>query len=113
MSTNFTRAPAQPTETMIYEADGLFVKQIRVKNKNTYLPQHAHSLSHLTLLTNGSVNVWIDGEFDARYVAPEGVYIASGRKHLFQTLEDDVVLYCVHALGTPEALKVLADHEIL
>jgi quercetin dioxygenase-like cupin family protein len=113
MSTNFIKAPVQPQETMIYEADGLFVKQIRVEKAHTYLPQHAHVLSHLTLVSKGAVNVWRDGEVDARYEAPGVVYIEAGVKHLFETLEADTVLYCIHALTTPDALRVLAEHELL
>lgn len=108
-----TISPQQPAETLIYEADGLWVKQIVVHKAHTYLPQHAHALSHLTMLAKGAVNLWRDGEFDGRHEAPEGVFIPAGVKHMFETLEDGTVLYCVHALTTPDALKVLAEHHIL
>lgn len=110
---NFVKAPEQPTETMIFEAEGLYVKQITVHKAHTYLPQHAHQLSHLTLVASGAVNVWRDGEFDARHEAPDGIYIAAGVKHMFETLVSDTVLYCIHALNTADALKVLAEHEII
>jgi quercetin dioxygenase-like cupin family protein len=113
MEATFTRAPEQPIETMIYEADGLWVKQIVVKGAHVYLPQHAHLLSHLTLLTKGSLNVWIGDHWDARHEAPCGIYIAAGVKHLFETLEDSTILFCVHSLATAEALKILAEHEIV
>lgn len=109
----FVKAPEPPVDTSIYEADGLWVKQIIVPKAHTYLPQHAHALSHLTMVAAGAVNVWRNGEWDARHDAPEGIYIAAGEKHLFQTLEDRTVLYCIHALATPDALRVLAAHEIL
>lgn len=113
MSSDFVRAPEQPTETCIFEAKGLFAKQIVVAKAHTYLPQHAHVLSHLTLLTNGAVNLWRDGKFDKRYDAPHGIYIEAGVKHTFETLSDNTVIYCIHSLTSPEALKVLAEHELV
>ncbi len=103
----------QPIETQIFEAEGLWVKQVVVPKAHTYLPQHAHVLSHLTLLAVGAVNVWMDGQFDARHDAPSAIHIKAGVKHMFETLVDGTVLYCVHALTTPEALKILAEHDIL
>jgi quercetin dioxygenase-like cupin family protein len=113
MDKTFVRAEKQPIETMIYETNDLYAKQTVVPKAHTYLPQHAHALPHLTLLTNGSVNLWRDGELDAMYEAPCGIYIEAGVKHLFETLEDGTVLYCIHALTTPDALRVLAEHNIV
>ena len=109
----FVQAPVQPVETMIYEADGLFIKQIVVEGAHVFLPQHAHSLSHITLLTKGRIRVRLgDGEWQT-YEAPTAVMIEARIKHLFETLENETVLYCVHALNTPGALKVLAEHKIV
>lgn len=102
-----------PQETQIYEADGLWIKQIEIDEADALIPQHSHALSHLTLLTNGSLLVWKDGKFIGRYDAPCGIYIEAGVKHTFATLTDRTVLYCVHSLATPEALKVLEEHHIL
>jgi quercetin dioxygenase-like cupin family protein len=110
---HFVRASEQPIETMIFEAEGLWVKQFEIRGAHKYVPQHAHQLSHLTLLVRGTLNVWIDGQWDAQYDAPTGIYIKAGAKHLFETLTDDVILYCVHSLATAEALKVLAEYEII
>lgn len=111
----FYRLPAedQALQADIFEAEGLFVKQITVPKAGSYVPQHAHQLSHLTLLAVGSINVWQDGVWDGRYDAPTALHIKAGVKHLFQTLTDGVTLYCVHSLATPEALKVLAEHDLL
>jgi hypothetical protein len=108
-----SRAPKQPIETTICEAHGLYVKQIVVPRAQTLIPQHAHALSHVTLVTNGAVLLWKDSKFEGRYDAPVPIFIAAGAKHLFQTLVDDTVLYCVHELTSPDALRVLAEHQIL
>lgn len=113
-------APAdRPVETAIYEADGLWVKQIAVPKRGTVLGQHAHQLSHLSLLAAGAVRLR-RGPLDAAmenegiiYEAPAGIHIPAGELHSFETLSDGVVLYCIHALGSPEALKVLALHGLV
>jgi len=89
------------------------VKQTVVQKARTYLPQHAHQLSHLTTVAKGSVSLWRDGVFDGEFTAPHGLYIEAGVQHLFMTLEDDTVLYCIHSLATPDALRVLKEHEIV
>lgn len=109
---DFVAAPEQPTETMIYEADGLFAKQIVVKGAGVHLPQHAHKLSHLSLLAKGRVRICVDDVW-SEYAAPCGIFIKAGAKHLFVTEDEETILYCIHALGTSEALKVLAEHQLL
>lgn len=106
-------APYPPLETTICEAHDLYIKQIVVPKAATIIPQHSHALSHVTLLTSGSVNLWRDEHGPEYFKAPAPIHIPAGVKHLFQTLEDDTTLYCVHALGSPLALKVLAEHQIL
>ena len=106
-------APYPPIETMICEADDLYIKQIVVPKAATIIPQHSHALSHITLLASGSLNLWRDEHGPEYFAAPTPIHIPAGVKHLFQTLEDGVVMYCVHALASPEALKILAIHELL
>lgn len=108
-----SRHPHQPLETQIYEADGLWVKQIVVPWAGTVIPQHSHQLSHLSLLAVGSVTVTKDGAFLGKYTAPAGIFIEAGKKHLFVTHADNTVLYCVHELSSPQALKVLEEHQIV
>jgi quercetin dioxygenase-like cupin family protein len=111
----YIRAPQQPIETTIHEADGLFVKQYVVPAAHTFLPQHTHALSHLTLVSVGAVRVRIGdvGQPWRHHEAPAPIFVAAGVKHLFETLADNTVLYCIHSLATPDALKVLAEHHVL
>ena len=108
-----------PVETQICEADGIYIKQIAVPKRGTILGQHAHQLSHLSLLARGAVRLrrghWTAAvmEEGEEFHAPVGIHIPAGELHSFETLTDDVVLYCVHALGTPEALKILAHHGVV
>lgn len=110
---NFIPHPNQPIETQIYEAHNLWVKQMRVPVRGTIMPQHSHSLSHLTMIATGGATVWVDGKWLGNFDAPCGVYIEAGKKHIFVTKHDNTVLYCIHELGSPEALKVLEENNIV
>src|SRR5262249_13662182 len=99
----YERAPHQPIETQICEAHGLWIKQIVVPKALTYIPQHAHQLSHITLLTNGAIEWWADGEPKGVAHAPQPLHIPAGIKHMFKTLVNHTVLYCVHELTSPGA----------
>lgn len=112
-------AESVPAETQIYEADGLWVKQIVIPKARTILGQHAHQLSHLTLVACGAVRVrrghlststLADGQ---TIFAPDAIHIPAGELHSFETLVDGTVLYCIHALASPDALKVLAEHGLV
>lgn len=109
----YERAPYQPIETQICEAHGLWIKQIVVPKALTYIPQHAHELSHVTLLAVGAIEWWADGEPQGLAYAPKPLHIPAGVKHTFKTLVDGVTLYCVHELTSPQALKVLEHHELI
>jgi len=102
----------QPYETDTVTADGVFVKQISVRNAGTMLPQHSHLYDHTTLVAKGAVFVWKDGVLDKQYRAPAMLLIKAGVKHLFQTLTDDTVLYCVHNVLHPKVAEVLAKHDL-
>ncbi len=86
----------EPPKVEIHMADGIFIKQIWVRNSRTFVPQHVHAYDHTTMIARGSVYVWTDGKLDRRYEAPTGLLIKAGIAHTFLTLEDDTVLYCIH-----------------
>ncbi len=105
--------PEQAIETVICEAHGLYIKQVVVPRAFSFVPQHAHVLDHITLLTYGSVHVWVDEEYIGERYAPCPIHIAAGVKHLFQTMQDNTTFYCVHELTSPEALAILEEHNII
>jgi quercetin dioxygenase-like cupin family protein len=94
-------------------ADGIFIKQITVPKKDSWAPQHAHVWDHSTLLTSGSMFVWKDGVLDRQYKAPAVIFIPAGVKHLFRTLEDNTVFFCIHNLHSEQAISVLEEHQIV
>jgi quercetin dioxygenase-like cupin family protein len=88
-----------PTEVEWQTADGVFVKQIHVRNAGSFLRQHAHSHDHTTVIAHGAVFVWQDGKLDKQYQAPALLMIKAGVWHTFMALRDDTVILCVHRLG--------------
>lgn len=84
------------TEHSFYEANGIAIKQIVCQGVGTKIYQHVHEYDHLSLLTNGGVEVWIDGKHDCDAAAPAVLEIKSGVAHEFVTKTYHTVIYCVH-----------------
>ena len=104
----------QPISTEIKMADGVFTKSMVVRKAGTVIPQHSHRWPHVSCLVRGSVRVMADGEHLGDFVAPCGITIAAGVKHLFQTLVDDVIVLCVHDIGTADGeVEILEEHQIV
>jgi hypothetical protein len=78
------------------------------KNKGDVEYGHSHVFDHLSLLTSGSVRVFID-EVATDYVAPAMIVIAKSVTHVLEALEDNTVVYCIHALRTGEAIEDIID----
>jgi quercetin dioxygenase-like cupin family protein len=79
-----------------YTADGVFVRQMVMPAAHTFVQQHTHCHDHTTMVATGSVDVWLDGEHRGQLRAPSGMLIRSGVSHLFETLEPNTTLYCIH-----------------
>lgn len=107
-------AVEQPISTEIKMADGVFIKTMVVAKAGTVIPQHSHAFSHTSCLVRGSVRVMVDGEHLGDFTAPCGIVIEAGRKHLFQTLTPDVIVLCIHDIGTAEGnVEILEEHQIV
>jgi quercetin dioxygenase-like cupin family protein len=94
-------------------ADGVFCKTLRVIMANTVIPQHAHAYDHVSVIVRGSVHLWQDGEDRGCHHAPVGILIEARSKHLFQTLEDDTIILCVHDIGTAEDVEIVEEHSLI
>lgn len=103
----------QPPVVEFHTADGLFIKQMYVAKAGTLIPQHSHAWDHTSMLARGSVRVWVGGVIKGEHVAPTGIFIEAGVKHLFQTLEDETIVYCIHNLHGEDAVRVLAEHQLV
>jgi quercetin dioxygenase-like cupin family protein len=106
------RLVEQPVQVDFHTADQVFVKQMVVKRAGTFIPQHSHCYDHTTMVATGRVAVWVDGEPLGNFTAPAALLMRSGTKHLFETLEDNTTLYCIHNLSHGGAVQVLEEHEL-
>ncbi|HXU78627.1 MAG TPA: hypothetical protein VN794_18770 [Methylomirabilota bacterium] len=76
--------------------DGIFIKQMHLKNAGTYVPQHEHKYAHNSMLAAGSVRVWREKQWHGDFKAPTAILIEAGVKHTFLSLEPDTIVYCIH-----------------
>jgi hypothetical protein len=108
----------QPFGVEIHTADGIFIKQMVIPKAGTLVPQHSHTYDHTTMLAKGAVHVGVpDAEIPNMrhwklYQAPAGIFIPAGVKHMFRSLDDGCILYCIHKERDGGA-AVLDPHELV
>jgi hypothetical protein len=78
--------------------DGVFIKQMLLKDVGTRVPQHAHVYDHTSMLATGAVRVWMDEKLIGDFRAPYPLFIKAKIKHTFQSLEPNTLIYCIHRL---------------
>ena len=59
---------------------------------------HKHKFDHVTLLTEGTVQVEIDGYPPKKFSAPTFIVIRKEHNHKFTALTDNATWYCIFAL---------------
>lgn len=101
------------TEIDFQTIDGMAIKQIAVPERGTMLEQHAHKWGHSTLLAKGRVLLWSGTELLSHHKAPAIIYIPEGKVHSFQTVTDDVLLYCLHNLHGVNVITILEEEGIV
>lgn len=91
--------------------DDVFIKQMYLAKAFTLVPQHSHEYAHTTLLARGKVRVWQDGELLGDFEAPDTILIPAKTKHVFQSLENDTLLYCIHNVMRQGKVEIHETHE--
>jgi|SRR5665213_1997862 len=107
------RLEEQPETIDLRMACGVFAKVMRVRKAHTVIPQHSHSFDHVSNVVRGAVRLWRDDVLDGDYQGPCGITIKAHVKHLFETLVDDVLILCVHDIGTAEEVSIEEEHQIV
>lgn len=107
--------PVEPDYVEFAEVDDIWVRAYSIKKASTVISQHVHTHDHITLLSNGSIEGWKDGECLGQFDAPAIIKIPAGCKHAFTALTDDVILCCLHnlrgtGLASPETLVKEVNH---
>jgi quercetin dioxygenase-like cupin family protein len=112
--TEFIPHPHQPISTEIKMLDGVFVKSMCIAKAGTFIPQHSHTFDHVSVLVRGSVRVQTGGNSHSiAYRAPAGIMIPAGVKHLFESLEDDTIVLCVHDIRDGEGVSIEVEHHLI
>lgn len=75
----------------------VYVRQMHFQNAGDVETGHAHQFDHQTLVSKGSVQVEVDGKKTV-FNAPHIVFIKKDAVHELTAMENDTVVYCVHAL---------------
>lgn len=82
----------------------VYTRMMHFKEKNTIELGHKHFYDHSMLLAKGRASVRIYDqqndkfEPDVEFTAPATIFIKKGLVHQIESLEDDTVVYCIHAL---------------
>lgn len=90
--------PVELNKWEIVTVDGVFIKQMAMALKGTFVAQHSHTYDHVSMLATGSVRIFADAEVLGEFKAPCGILIKAGVKHTIESLEPNTIIYCVHNL---------------
>jgi hypothetical protein len=86
----------QPPNWEHVAPDGIFIKQMYLKEAGTMIPQHAHAYDHTSMLAKGRIRAWSGDELMGEYEAPAPIFIKARVKHTFLSLEPGTLIYCIH-----------------
>lgn len=101
----------QPDSVEIKMVEGLFVKSMLVHKAGTWIPQHGHETTHLSMLAVGRVRAWAAGKCLGEFTAPAGIEISARVLHTFETLTDGVLIYCIHRTEIGQGVQVVEQHQ--
>lgn len=87
--------------------DGVFIKQMYLKDAGTWIPQHAHAYDHTSMLAVGKIRAWAGDDFLGEFEAPTPIFIKAKVKHTFVSLEPNTLIYCIHR----SAPVIVAEHQ--
>jgi quercetin dioxygenase-like cupin family protein len=102
------RAECQPYGNEYTAADGVFIKEMCIPKAGTLVPQHSHEYDHTSFVAKGAVIC--EG---ITYRAPYPIYIRAGVKHMFESLEDDTMVLCIHNVSRTGSVEVREEHQIV
>ncbi len=102
----------QPGSWEFASADGLFIKQMPLKDAGMAVPQHAHTYDHYTMLAAGSLKVIKDGVEIGIFKAPKPIFIEAGAKHLLISMEPNTLAYCIHNIARTGEVEIAEEHQL-
>lgn len=90
----------------------LYTRQMHFEKAGDSELGHVHYFDHMTLLAKGSLRVTVNDK-TTEFVAPHMIYIKAEYRHELVALEDDTLVYCVHALRNGDGVDdIIAPESI-
>lgn len=86
----------------------LWIKLMTFEHAGDTNQGHEHEFDHVTLLTNGSLEVDVNG-IKSTFTAPQIIYIEKKKIHTMTALEDNTTASCVVAIRNSEKLEDIVD----
>ena len=83
-------------ETIYADVAGLYFRSVLLPDVGTEIPQHVHPYDHATYVGAGSVDLYVDGQWQALYESGDAIFIAAGKQHVFVSRHPMTRLCCVH-----------------
>ncbi len=99
-------------DTKIVCVSNLWVRMMTFEKAGDRNEGHVHTFDHITLLSKGKVNVHVDNNVTT-FTAPHLIYIAKGKSHYIEALEDGTIASCLHALRTGEREEDILDPSMI
>lgn len=86
----------------IYEEHGfvgnVWIRQNLLEKTGDTAGGHLHYHDHVSLLTQGSVEVQVENEPSKTFTAPTFIVIKKQHRHVITALQDNTVFYCIYAM---------------
>ncbi len=98
-------APDDVVVESIEEKDGLYLRYWLIKRAGVTVPQHVHDYDHATMVCEGQIRLWVDGEHKGVFHAGDRIEIKAGQLHVFQSLAKNTRLCCEHNIASAESIK--------
>lgn len=99
-------------DTKMICVSNLWVRMMYFEKAGDKNEGHVHNFDHITLLSKGKVKVHVEGE-TTEFAAPHLIYIAKGKSHYIEALEDGTIASCLHALRTGEREEDIIDPSMI
>lgn len=92
----------------VEEVAGIYFRSVLLPLPHMTIPQHVHPYDHATLIGSGRAALWINGELEGEYSAGTAVFIGANKLHVFESLEADTRLTCIHDTNSANYIKANA-----
>jgi quercetin dioxygenase-like cupin family protein len=75
----------------------VYIRMMHFHNAGDIEHGHSHEFDHVSFLSKGSIKMTVEG-VDATFKAPHMIFVKKDLDHRIESLENDSILCCIHAL---------------